>query len=160
MQLNAGRAIVDLGGVAAVSDLEIQVNAGSIGLTLPALSLTGTIQVNAGSVGICVPGRRRAAHRDRQQHVAAYDFDGHGLIHDGSTWTTPGFDTAAVRIDLDDRGQCRLVHARPGGGLPWLNGSIDRATTGCSPAWPAALAEPVRRRPVDRPDRAGSLGSS
>ena len=32
--------------------------------------------------------------------VASYDYGGHGLVQDGSTWTTPGFDTAAVRIEL------------------------------------------------------------
>ena len=32
--------------------------------------------------------------------VASYDYAGHGLIQDGSTWTTPGFDSAAQKIEL------------------------------------------------------------
>ena len=46
------------------------------------------------------PVRGGAPAPNGESIVASYDYGGQGLVQDGSTWTTPGFDTAAVRIDL------------------------------------------------------------
>jgi hypothetical protein len=100
LQLNAGSATVDLGSVGAVGDLQIGLNAGSIGLTLPNHSMTGTIHANAGSVDLCAPQGAALKLHTGQSVIAGYDYEGHGLVQDGSTWTTPGFDAAAVRIEL------------------------------------------------------------
>ena len=35
-----------------------------------------------------------------ESFVSSYDYVGHGLVQDGSTWTSPDFDTAAQRIEL------------------------------------------------------------
>ena len=32
--------------------------------------------------------------------MASYDYADHGLAQDGSTWTSPGFDSAAQKIEL------------------------------------------------------------
>jgi hypothetical protein len=98
--LNAGSATVDLGSVRQLHDIDIQLNAGSIGVTLPSLATTGSIEVNAGSVKICTPPGVDLRLQTDESIVASYDFDGQGLTKSGSTWQTPGFDTAAVKIDL------------------------------------------------------------
>lgn len=100
LELNAGSATVDLGSVDEIEAVQIGLNAGSIGLTLPNLSLTGSIEVNAGSVSLCAPPGAALKFRTGESIVASYDFAGHGLVQDGSTWATPGFDTATVRIEL------------------------------------------------------------
>ena len=46
--MNAGSATVDLGSAAAIRTIDLQLNAGSLGLTLPNLSMTGTIRGERG----------------------------------------------------------------------------------------------------------------
>jgi hypothetical protein len=101
LQMNAGSATMDLGSVAAIRTIDLQLNAGSLGLTLPNLSLTGSIQANAGSVEICAPPGAGLRLHTGESIIASYDYAGHGLVQDGKTWTTPGFESAAVRIELD-----------------------------------------------------------
>lgn len=100
-QMNAGSATIDLGSVAAIKTIDMQLNAGSLGLTLPNLSLTGSIQANAGSVEICAPPGAGLRLHTGESIIASYNYAGHGLVQDGKTWTTPGFDSAAIRIELD-----------------------------------------------------------
>ncbi len=101
LQMNAGSATVDLGSAAAIKAIDMQLNAGSLALTLPNLSMTGSIQANAGSVEICAPPGAGLRLHTGESIIASYDYAGHGLVQDGKTWTTPGFDSAAVRIELD-----------------------------------------------------------
>ena len=103
LQMNAGSATIDLGEAATIGTIEMELNAGSLGLTLPNLSLTGSIQANAGAVRLCAPPGAGLRLQTGDSIIASYDYDGHGLVHEGSTWTTPGFDSAAVKIELDTR---------------------------------------------------------
>ena len=41
--MNAGSATLDLGSAAAISTIDLRLNAGSLGVTLPHLSLQGSI---------------------------------------------------------------------------------------------------------------------
>ena len=100
LQQNAGSATVDLQEVKAIGGLQARLNAGSLGLTLPNTSLSGTIVANAGAVRLCAPPGAALKLRTGENIVSRYDYDGHGLVKDGSTWTTPGFDTADVKIEL------------------------------------------------------------
>jgi hypothetical protein len=103
LQMNAGSATLDLGSAAAISTIDVQINAGSLGVTLPNLSVTGSIQANAGAVRICAPPGAGLRLTTGESIIASYDYDGHGLVHDGSTWTTPGFASATVKIDLETK---------------------------------------------------------
>src|SRR3954470_13300315 len=103
LEMNAGSASLDLGNVAAISTIDMRLNAGSLGVTLPSLSLTGSIQANAGAVKICVPPGAAVRLHTGESIIASYDYAGHGLVQDGSTWTTPGFDVAPVKIDLETK---------------------------------------------------------
>jgi hypothetical protein len=104
VQLNAGQAVVDLSATRSIGDFEFQVNAGSVGVSLPSTSSSGSIEVNAGSVKLCTtPG---VAYRIETGGgvAASYDFDGRGLVHTGSTWESPDYATAPVRVDLEVQG--------------------------------------------------------
>jgi hypothetical protein len=100
VQLNAGAATIDLSYAEAVEGIDIGLNAGSVGLTLPPVSTTGTIHANAGAVRLCVPDGVALKLHTSESIVASYDYADQGLVQDGSTWTTPGYDTAAQRIEL------------------------------------------------------------
>lgn len=100
LELNAGSATVDLGLVTDIATVQIGLNAGSLGLTLPNHSMTGSIDANAGSVRLCAPPGAALKLRTGESMVSSYEYAGHGLVQDGSTWASPGFDTAAVQIEL------------------------------------------------------------
>jgi hypothetical protein len=100
LRLNAGSATIDLESAEAVGGIDIQLNAGSLGLTLPHVSTTGTIHANAGAVRLCAPPGVALKLHTQESIVASYDYNDHGLVQDGSTWTTPGFDTAPQKIEL------------------------------------------------------------
>lgn len=100
LEQNAGSATVDLTDVTSIGGLDATLNAGSLGVRLPNVSVIGTIEANAGAVRLCAPPGAALKLRTGETIVGSYDYDGHGLIKDGSTWTTPGFDTAEVKIEL------------------------------------------------------------
>ena len=98
--VNAGSATIDLTSIESIDGIDMRLNAGSAGLTLPNLSMTGSIQANAGAVKLCAPPGVGLRLRTGESIIAGYDYAGHGLVQDGTTWTTPGFDGASVQIDL------------------------------------------------------------
>ena len=116
VDMNAGDIRLDLGGATAITGLDVGVNAGAIGITLPAMSVTGAIEANAGAVEICVPAAVGLRLRTTENLTASYDYDGYGLVRQGDTWTSPGYDTAAVRIDLATHGNAASFSLNPEGG--------------------------------------------
>jgi len=116
VDMNAGDIRLDLGGATAITGLDVGVNAGAIGITLPAMSVTGAIEANAGAVEICVPAAVGLRLRTTENLTASYDYDGNGLVQQGDTWTSPGYDTAAVRIDLATHGNAASFSLNPEGG--------------------------------------------
>ena len=116
LQMNAGSSTVDLGSAAAVGSIDVELNAGSLGLSLPQVSTRGTIQANAGAVKLCAaPGTALRLHTG-ESIIASYDYAGHGLEQEGSTWSTPGFDTAPVKIELETRANAGSFALDPAGG--------------------------------------------
>ncbi len=101
--MNAGSATLDLGTVEELGFVNIELNAGSIGMTLPMLSVDGSIEVNAGSVNLCAPDGAGLRFNTEGSNLSSYDFEEQGLVNTGSTWQTPGFDDAAVRIEFDTK---------------------------------------------------------
>ncbi len=101
LQFNAASAVLDLGSVVALGNLDLQGNAGSAEVTLPGTSFDGRVQVNAGSVALCAPAGAALRLATGDNPIGSYDLDGAGLERSGDTWTSPGYDTAAIRIDLD-----------------------------------------------------------
>lgn len=113
IDLNAGSIRVDLGSVREIGNLDVGLNAGSLELTLPNLSVRGVVEANAGSVSLCVPPGSALRLRTGESIVSSYDYDGHGLVKNGSVWETPGFDSAAVRIELDTRANAGSFSLNP-----------------------------------------------
>ena len=96
---NAGSLDLDLRDVTATGDATIEVNFGSATVRLPNRSMSGTLSVNAGSAAICLPSG--AGLRVKLGSVAASnDFGSHGMTEVDGVWETPGYATAAVRLDL------------------------------------------------------------
>ena len=100
LELNAGSATLDLGDVRAIDGFELGVNAGSLTVELPQVSMTGSIEANAGSVTICTPPDVALRLHTGDSVLACQDFGDAGLVQNGDTWETPGYDTAATRIEL------------------------------------------------------------
>jgi len=114
--LNAGSTTIELGDVREIGGLDVQVNAGSIGITLPNLSMHGSIQVNAGAVKLCTPPGVGVRVTTKESIVSSYDFAGAGLTRNGSTWETPGFGGATVKIELDAQANAGSVSLNQGDG--------------------------------------------
>jgi hypothetical protein len=113
LNLNAGSAILDLGSVDEVGPLDVEINAGSVDLTLPNQSLIGSIEVNAGSVNLCVPAGTAMRFNTEGSNLSSFDFADQGLIQDGSTWQTPSFESAVERIELDARTNAGSLSLNP-----------------------------------------------
>ena len=99
--VNAGAATLDLGAANGPSRLDASVNAGSMSVTLPAANMRGSVSVNAGSAELCAPSGVALRVQTGDNPLGSYGLEGKGLVQDGQTWSTPGFDTAPVRIELD-----------------------------------------------------------
>jgi LiaF transmembrane domain len=114
MTTNAGRTTIDMTG-ATLSSFSMTLNAGSSGVTLPSSSLSGSATVNAGSLGLCVPPDA-ALRIQSSAFLASNNFGQRGLLQDGSTWTSPGYDSAAVKMDLSVTANAGSVELDPSGG--------------------------------------------
>jgi len=111
---NAGSMTVDLGGASA-SGLSATVNAGSTTVKFPSTSLSGSVTVNLGSFEFCVPtgvGLRIQSN----SVLGSNNFDQRGLVQDGSTWTSPGYALASVKIDLSTTANLGSLELDPEGG--------------------------------------------
>jgi len=116
LELNAGSATVDLGSITSIKGIDAGLNAGSMSLTLPNLSMTGSIEANAGSVKLCAPPGAGLRLRTGESLLATYDYANHGLVKSGATWTTPGYDTAEIKIDLSTTANAGAFELDPEGG--------------------------------------------
>jgi hypothetical protein len=112
---NAGSITIELSQATSVADIEATVNAGQVRIALPAQSTTGSATVNAGSLGFCVPAGA-GVRVETSGVLGGNNFADHGLVDDGGTWTTPGYDTAAVKIDLHTTVNAGIVELDPQGG--------------------------------------------
>jgi hypothetical protein len=99
VEVNFGSVEMALGEATSLEDLRVEVNMGSVSLDLPAVTFSGRLQVNVGSIDVCAPSGAGLRIR-AQTSIGTTDFGDEGLVLDGQTWETPGFDDAAVRIDL------------------------------------------------------------
>jgi hypothetical protein len=94
--VNAGDLRTDLAG-ATVDRLEIETNAGSTSIVLPADSFTGDIAANAGSVRLCTPADLGLRVRTSEA-LGSIKLD--GLSRTGDAWETPGYAAAPNKADL------------------------------------------------------------
>jgi hypothetical protein len=116
VELNAGTATVDLRKAVEVQRIEIGLNAGSLGLYLPAVSTTGSIEANAGSIRLCAPEGVALRLDTADSALSSQDFGSAGLVQAGDTWQTPGYDTAATRIELQTQTNVGSIRLDPAEG--------------------------------------------
>lgn len=115
LEVTAGSGTLDLSG--AVADrLEVQVNAGSASVTLPTSDLTGTLTANAGSIEVCAPAGAGLRLTAPTNIFGSNDFSDQGLVQDGDTWETPGYDEADYQIDLVTKANAGSISLNPDGG--------------------------------------------
>jgi len=101
VSVNAGDARIGLAQDPALASLDASVNAGSATLDLPAGPFRGRISVNAGSAEVCLPAGTALRVQAGDVSLGSTNLATRGLIQQGSTWTTPGFADAAVKVELD-----------------------------------------------------------
>lgn len=115
LSVNAGSATVNLQST-SISGFSASVNAGSADITLPGTSnMSGSLSVNAGSANVCSAagvGLRITS----SEALASTNFGSMGLVQNGNTWQSPGYDTANYRIDLSVSVNLGSVTLNPAGG--------------------------------------------
>lgn len=102
IDVNAGEVTIDLGGVTALGELQVEMNAVSNSrIILPDLSFSGSIEANAASgIRICPPSGAGLRLTVNDNITASNNYADHGLVRDGDVFETPGYDGAEVQIDL------------------------------------------------------------
>lgn len=122
VELNGGDASVNLAGAtvagltfngnavgdtrldlssAVVERLDVAVNAADVAILLPAdADLRGAIEGNAASVDLCAPAGVGLRLLVDDNITASDNYDGAGLVRSGNAWETPGYASAATRIEL------------------------------------------------------------
>ncbi len=122
MELNAGDASVNLAGAtvsqltfngnavgdtrldlssATVERLDVAVNAADVAILLPAgTDLRGEVQGNAASVDLCAPAGVGLRLVVDDNITARHNYGAEGLVRSGPAWETPGYASAATRIEL------------------------------------------------------------
>ena len=114
MTTNAGDTRIDLSS-SALGSLSYTLNAGNTRIALPSSSLSGSATVNAGNLGLCVPSGV-GLRVQLSSFLASDNFAEHGLVQSGSTWTSPGYDTATAKIDLSMTANAGTIELDPSGG--------------------------------------------
>jgi hypothetical protein len=101
--VNAGALTLDLSRASAIEQLTVQLNAvGDSQVKLPNLSMHGAIRANAaGDVRLCPPAGAGLRLTTTDNLTASNNYAARGLARVGAAWETPGFASAAVRIDLE-----------------------------------------------------------
>jgi hypothetical protein len=115
LDVSAGSGTLDLTGATA-ERLEVQVNAGSASVTLPASDLTGELTANAGSIEACAPAGAGLRLTAPGNLFGSNDFADQGLIQDGDTWETPGYESAPYQIELTTKANAGSISLNPDGG--------------------------------------------
>jgi hypothetical protein len=115
--VNAGELSLDLGGVAALGELEVTLNAvGNSRIVLPNLTFSGSVQANAaGGIRLCAPtgvGLRLTAG---DSVASSNNYGSRGLVQDGNVWETPDYDAASTRIDLRTQANAGSFQLEPEG---------------------------------------------
>jgi hypothetical protein len=116
LTVNAGKATVDLGTVAAIGGFELHLNAGESGVNLPNLGLLGTIEANAATVRLCPPPGAGLRVRMNDNITASNNFAQRGLIEaTENVWETPGFGAAAIKLEIEAEVNAGSINVEPAG---------------------------------------------
>jgi hypothetical protein len=98
VSVNAGSATLDLGRATELTALEASVNAGSLAVSLPAVSMTGDVSANAGSLELCVPDGVDLRILLEDNALGSNNFAEAGMEQFGDGWVMEGDGRAIVNI--------------------------------------------------------------
>jgi hypothetical protein len=115
LQVNAGAIVANLGEAVALESIDVQTNAGSASVILPAQSVTGRVQVNAGSIELCTP-EATGIRIHSGGGLSGNNFADAGLEQSGETWESPGYATATTQIELDAEANLGSISLNPDDG--------------------------------------------
>jgi hypothetical protein len=99
--------------VVEIEEIDIGLNAGSLGLYLPAVTTSGSIEANAGNIRICAPEGVALRLHTGDSVLSSQDFASAGLVQADGTWETPGYDTAVTRIELETQANAGSFSLNP-----------------------------------------------
>lgn len=93
-------------------------NAGSMSLQLNAATQIrdAELSANAGSFDLCAPDELGLQITVSENVATGHNLDEAGLIQDGDTWRTPGFDSAENQVDITFSGNAASFSLNPEGG--------------------------------------------
>jgi hypothetical protein len=110
-----GAIVADLSEATAIDSIDVQTNAGSASVTLPATSMDGRVQVNAGSIELCTPPEAGLRIRTGGG-LGGNNFGDAGLEQSGDTWESPGYADTSAQIDLDAEANLGSITLNPDDG--------------------------------------------
>jgi hypothetical protein len=88
-----------------VARLDVAVNAADVAILLPrGAGLQGAIEGNAASVDLCAPGGVGLRLVADDNITASHNYGDAGLVRSGTAWESPGYASAASRIELRTTG--------------------------------------------------------
>jgi hypothetical protein len=99
VDVNAGSARIDLSGASEAGRFDGTVNAGSLTVLLPAVTMSASLDTNAGSVELCVPDDVDLRIRLEDNALASNNFADAGLQQLGDVWVREGAAGAAITVD-------------------------------------------------------------
>jgi hypothetical protein len=99
-----GNSRLDLADT-ALDRLEVSVNAGDLAIRLPkATALAGSIHGNAASIQLCAAAGVGLRLLAEGNITASNNYEARGLVKTGDAWETPGYASAATRVELRTTG--------------------------------------------------------
>ncbi|MEX0710160.1 MAG: DUF5668 domain-containing protein [Chloroflexota bacterium] len=110
---NAGSLTLDLTD-ARVERLDLSLNAGSAGIVIGAeTGLDATLSVNAGSIDVCTEDGVALRVTTDANVTFSHNLDETNLVHDGDTWSTPGYADATDRVQIELSGNAASFTLNP-----------------------------------------------
>ena len=113
--LNLGSVHVDLTG-ANVGSLTVSTNLGSAWVELSGASdMVGDLKTNLGSLDVCAPAEL-GLQVTTTESLSSSNFGALGMVHNGNTWQTTNYSTAAHKANLTVNTSLGSLKLHPAGG--------------------------------------------
>jgi hypothetical protein len=112
VSVNAGEAHVNAGD-GDLGEIDAEANAGSLVVAFPARNAHGNLSANAGSIAVCVPSGVGIRIETGDQTLSGNNFAARGLVQQGDTWTSPGYEGADAKLELSVSANLGAVNLNP-----------------------------------------------
>ena len=85
-------------------------------MVLPVASMEGSLTANAGSIEICTSAEVDLRFHAGDNPLGSNNFAEAGLVQDGSTWSSPGYELAQHQVELSASANLGSITLNPDGG--------------------------------------------